>query len=93
LVNADPLVFEVGAVHVMSTLVSAAVGAGVELVDTGVGRFGVVLKDNDCVARPLAAVVAVELVEFVSLHPVSSVEASSTEQTIHEPRAPMTRSS
>jgi hypothetical protein len=56
------------------------------------------LPNIDCDATPFVAPFAVAaafeaLVPLLPLHPVSMVDASSREQTVHDPRAPTTRPS
>jgi hypothetical protein len=99
-VSADPLVFAVGAVHVISTLLSVPAGVDVDVVAAGAGLDDVVVDvlvlDMESGATAPGALVAAAseaLVALESLHPASRLEASSNEQTIHDPLAPITRPS
>ena len=98
-VSADPLVFAVGAVHVTSTLFSVAAGGDgdVDPVDVEPDEEPVdvtvleVESPTTLVVPVLALGVVFEaLVPLVSLHPASRPEASSKEQTIHDPLVPIT---
>jgi hypothetical protein len=95
-VSADPLVFAVGAVHVTSILLSVAAGGDADPVDVEPEEpVDVVVPDIEpvptLVIMPLEALgAAFEALELlVSLHPASRQEASSKEQTIHDPLAPI----
>lgn len=93
-VSADPLVFTVGAVHVTSMLLAAGGGVDVDVEPVDVGlddaTDDVVLLDIESVVLVVLAAASAALVVLELLHPASRPEASSNEQTIHEPLAPIT---